>query len=78
MRLLIWKSSPGPLYRLMGYHTKGEVKNDYHMRNNIRLFCHKIKTGHRMTMPDCSAYVHSHLAPIGEEKVRAVWGYPIA
>lgn len=29
-------------------------------------------------MPDCCAYVRSHLAPPGEEKVRAVWGYPMA
>jgi len=28
-------------------------------------------------MPDCCAYVRAHLAPPGEEKVRAVWGYPM-
>jgi len=42
--LAIWKSSPGLPYRLMGYHTKGEVRDDFHQRNNIRLFYHKIKT----------------------------------
>jgi len=77
-KLAIWKSSPGLPYRLMGFKTKGEVRDDFHQRNNIRLFCHQIKTGKRVAMPDCCAYVRSHLAPPGEEKVRAVWGYPMA
>lgn len=76
--LSIWKSSPGLPFRLMGFKTKGEVRDDFHQRNNIRLFCHQIKTGKRIALPDCCAYVRSHLAPPGEEKVRAVWGYPMA
>lgn len=76
--LPIWKSSPGLPYRLMGYKTKGEVRDDFHLRNNICLFSHKIKTGQKPAMPDCCAYVRSHLTPPGEEKVRAVGGYPMA
>lgn len=53
------------------------MRRDPHQRNNIRLLWHEIKTGVQMSLSDCCAYVRSHLAPPGKEKVRAVWGYPM-
>jgi len=76
--LAIWASSPGLPYRNYGYTTKQQVRDDPTMMNNIRWFWHNIKTGKRQVIPDCCAYVRSHLAPVGEEKIRAVWGYPMA
>lgn len=76
-QLPIWNSSPGLPYKFLGFKTKNDVRKDHHQTNNIRLFWHRIKTGEFMTLPDCCAFMRSHLAPEGEEKVRAVWGYPM-
>lgn len=52
-KLPIWKSSPGLPFLQLGFKTKGDVRDDPHQRNNIRLFCHKIKTGQKVVLPDC-------------------------
>lgn len=70
-------SSPGLPWKTFGYITKREVLDDRNAFNSIRAFWHEIKYGSRQrSPPDCAAYLRSHLAPEGEEKVRAIWGYP--
>nr|WPV03053.1 RNA-dependent RNA polymerase [buhirugu virus 23] len=75
--LNIWTRSPGIPWRSLGYRTKREVISTEFGRKSIRWFWHRIKNGERIGAPDSSAFVRSHLAPEGEYKVRAVWGYPM-
>uniref|UniRef100_A0AB38ZJV3 RNA-dependent RNA polymerase n=1 Tax=Crocidura lasiura ribovirus 9 TaxID=3139505 RepID=A0AB38ZJV3_9VIRU len=75
--LNIWKRSPGLPWRNIGYRTKADVRDDPNCRRSIRWFWHRIKNGEKLGAPDCSAFVRSHIADIGEHKVRAVWGYPM-
>nr|APG78215.1 RdRp [Shuangao partiti-like virus 1] len=72
----IWSKSPGLPWKELGYKTKGDVRNDPHAVTQIRKFWHFVKEGRKVSPPDCLAYVRAHTAPIGEIKVRAVWGYP--
>lgn len=74
--LPIWSSSPGLPWKDCGYKTKGDIKRDPEAVRRVRKFWHKVKRGEPLRPPDSLAYVRSHLVPIGEEKVRAVWGYP--
>ncbi|APG78179.1 RdRp [Beihai barnacle virus 13] len=73
----IWNRSPGLPWRQHGYKTKGEVVSDMDAQRSIRWFWHRIKDGAQMRAPDCSAFTRSHVCKVGEEKVRAVWGYPM-
>nr|APG78238.1 RdRp [Hubei partiti-like virus 41] len=75
--LKIWPRSPGIPWRALGYKTKREVADSAACRKSIRWFWHRVKNGERIGAPDSSAFVRSHLAPFGENKVRAVWGYPM-
>lgn len=74
--LNIWDSSPGLPWKECGYRTKRDIKRDPEAIRRIRKFWHLVKSGKQLNPPDSLAYVRSHLAPLGEEKVRAVWGYP--
>lgn len=74
--LPIWSSSPGLPWMQYGYRTKADIRKDPDAINRIRYFWHRIKTGQKIRLPDCCAYVRSHLCGIGDTKVRAVWGYP--
>nr|APG78199.1 RdRp [Wuhan insect virus 24] len=74
--LPIWSSSPGLPWTQYGYKTKGDIRKDPDAINRIRHFWHRIKTGHNIRLPDCCAFVRSHICKSGEAKVRAVWGYP--
>ncbi|AVK59490.1 RdRP [Wuhan fly virus 6] len=72
----IWNKSPGLPWRDIGYKTKGDIRKDPEAIRKVRWFWHRIKGGEDIRPPDCLAYVRSHVANIGENKVRAVWGYP--
>nr|APG78249.1 RdRp [Hubei partiti-like virus 36] len=74
--LPIWSSSPGLPWTQYGYKTKGDIKRDPSAIQRIRWFWHRVKCGKKVGLPDCCAYVRSHLVKPGETKVRAVWGYP--
>nr|UCD53714.1 MAG: RNA-dependent RNA polymerase [Partitiviridae sp.] len=74
--LPIWSSSPGLPWTQHGYKTKGDIRKDVDAINRVRHFWHRVKTGQRMNLPDCCAFVRSHICERGEAKVRAVWGYP--
>jgi len=74
--LSIWSSSPGLPWKEAGYRTKRAIKDDPEAVRRVRKFWHLIKGGKKLIPPDSMAFVRSHLAPLGEEKVRAVWGYP--
>lgn len=74
--LPIWSASPGLPWRQLGYRTKGDVRRDPDAVSQIRRFWHFIKRGARYSAPDSLCYVRSHLVPVGESKIRAVWGYP--
>lgn len=74
--LNIWSSSPGLPWKELGYKTKREIRDDPDAVRRVRWFWHRIKQGEVIHAPDSCAFVRSHLVPIGENKVRAVWGYP--
>nr|QVG74789.1 RNA-dependent RNA polymerase [Riboviria sp.] len=74
--LPIWSASPGLPWTYYGYKTKGDIRKDPDAINRIRHFWHRIKTGQNIHLPDCCAFVRSHICKKGESKVRAVWGYP--
>lgn len=74
--LQIWSSSPGLPWKDCGYKTKGDIRRDPEAVRRVRKFWHLVKGRKSIRPPDSLAYVRSHLAKIGEEKVRAVWGYP--
>nr|APG78245.1 RdRp [Hubei diptera virus 19] len=69
-------SSPGLPWREMGYRTKKDVLNDKAAFQSVRRFWHRIKEGENINPPDCAAFLRAHLVERGEQKVRAVWGYP--
>lgn len=71
-----WSTSPGLPWRNRGYRTKRDVAFDPYAFQSIRKFWHKIKNGEKLSAPDCAAYLRAHVVQKGEEKVRAVWGYP--
>jgi hypothetical protein len=75
--LPIWRRSPGLPWKSLGYQTKDDVRHDPKCRQSIRWFWHRIKYGDKIGAPDCCAFVRSHLAELGDTKVRAVWGYPM-
>ncbi|CAH0392084.1 unnamed protein product [Bemisia tabaci] len=75
--LPVWGSSPGLPYREMGYKTKQQVVACPENRIAIRRFWHEVKYDAPPRSSDCLAFVRSHLAPHGIDKVRAVWGYPM-
>lgn len=72
----IWTKSPGLPWRDLGYKTKGDIKRDPEAIRRVRKFWHIVKDRKHLIPPDCLAFVRSHICDIGEEKVRAVWGYP--
>lgn len=74
--LPIWSSSPGLPWKDQGYVTKGEVIKEQFNRTKIRWFWHNVKTGKQVRNTDCCAFVRSHLTT-AQDKVRAVWGYPL-
>nr|APG78313.1 RdRp [Hubei partiti-like virus 43] len=74
--LKIWSSSPGLPWIHYGYKTKRDVINNELSRKQIRWFWHRVKRNEPVSPADCCAYVRSHLCELGEEKARAVWGYP--
>lgn len=73
--LSIWDSSPGLPWIFKGIKSKAELR-DPEIRQSIRRFWHMVKYNRRPKAPDCLAHVRSHIAAIGEEKIRGVWGYP--
>nr|APG78216.1 RdRp [Wuhan insect virus 23] len=74
--LPIWSSSPGLPWMQCGYRTKNDIRRDPDAINRIRHFWHRIKCFEKVHLPDCCAYVRTHIVERGETKVRAVWGYP--
>lgn len=72
----IWDKSPGLPWNQCGYKSKGDIRRDPEAIRKVRHFWHRIKAGEDLRPPDCLAYVRSHVCEIGENKVRAVWGYP--
>lgn len=44
--LEIWNRSPGLPWKELGYKTKGDIQHDPDAIARIRLFWHKVKTGH--------------------------------
>lgn len=72
----IWSKSPGLPWREIGFKTKGDIKRDPEAIRHVRKFWHIVKSGCRLSPPDCLAFVRSHICDIGDSKVRAVWGYP--
>lgn len=73
----IWNKSPGLPWTMLGYKTKGDIRDDPEAVRKVRKFAHFVKHGkENMFAPDCLAYVRSHICDVGETKVRAVWGYP--
>nr|APG78248.1 RdRp [Hubei partiti-like virus 44] len=75
--LPIWSRSPGLPWTQLGYTTKRQVRDDPEAVSSIRKFWHYVKRGKVAYAPDSCAFVRSHVAAIGEYKVRAVWGYPM-
>lgn len=74
--LPIWTSSPGLPWTNLGYKKKSDIRDDPSAVQRIRYYWHRIKCGQNINPTDCCAYVRSHLCEDGEQKVRAVWGYP--
>lgn len=72
----IWDKSPGLPWRDCGYRSKDDIRRDPDAIRRVRLFWHKIKNGEKVHAPDCMANVRSHVCPVGEKKIRAIWGYP--
>lgn len=68
---------PGLPYRERGFKSKRDAIADPHNRKMIRWFWHSVKHGKSITPSDCCAFVRSHLTD-STDKVRAVWGYPMA
>lgn len=70
-------SSPGLPWKTLGYTTKRQVMDDQVAFKSVRSFWHNVKYGNKQhSPPDCAAYLRAHLATQGEDKVRAIWGYP--
>lgn len=57
------------------HKTRRDVANDPAARQSIRKFWHFVKTGKKISPPDCKAYVRVHVTD-DKPKVRGVWGYP--
>jgi hypothetical protein len=76
MRLDTDSSSPGIPWKDLGYTSKRQVLDDPSAFTSIRRFWHLVKNGYISSLPDCSAFLRSHLVEEGDVKVRAVWGYP--
>lgn len=74
--LPIWSSSPGLPWSQLGYKTKGQIRDDPDAIKRVRWFWHRIKCFQKIELPDCCAYVRTHIVKHGETKVRAVWGFP--
>lgn len=74
--LPIWSASPGLPWTHFGIFKKSEIRDNVEHVNRVRTFWHKIKMGEKMQLPDCCAFVRSHIVKKGETKVRCVWGYP--
>uniref|UniRef100_T1I3K9 Zf-RVT domain-containing protein n=1 Tax=Rhodnius prolixus TaxID=13249 RepID=T1I3K9_RHOPR len=56
---------------------KRQVLDDPSAFQSIRRFWHQIKYGiEKYFAPDCAAYLRAHVVELGQQKVRAVWGYP--
>lgn len=72
----IWSKSPGLPWTTYGIKTKGMIRDDPERVRQVRKFWHKIKGGEDVHLPDCCAFVRSHICDKGEFKCRAVWGYP--
>lgn len=72
----IWSKSPGLPWKECGFKTKNDIRKSPSAITQVRKFWHFVKEGRDMSPPDCLAYVRAHTAPVGEIKVRAVWGYP--
>jgi len=75
-KLDIWNKSPGLPWRMHGYSTKGQIRDEPDSVNSVRRFWHYVKLNEDMNSTDCCAYVRSHIAKFPKEKVRAIWGYP--
>lgn len=73
--LEICDKSPGLPWRNL-VKTKNDIRTDPEAIRKVRHFWHRIKNSEHMRAPDCLAYVRSHICPIGERKIRAVWDYP--
>lgn len=74
--LPIWQSSPALPWIRHDYPTKAKIRDTPSAVRQIRWFWHRIKSGEKIHPPDCCAFARSHICKIGENKVRAVWGYP--
>lgn len=72
----IWNKSPGLPWTSYGIKTKGQIRDDPERIRQVRHFWHEIKRGKDIRLPDCCAFVRSHICKDDEHKVRAVWGYP--
>lgn len=74
--LNIWRASPGLPWNQWGYRCKRDIRDDPEAVKRVRKFWSLVKTGCPLGPPDSQAFVRAHLAPVGETKVRAIWGYP--
>jgi len=64
--------SPGLPYKLQGFRTKGDCIQLAETKVK-----EKIESKGQPEFEDCMAHARSHLSEAGEDKVRAVWGYPM-
>ncbi|APG78196.1 RdRp [Beihai partiti-like virus 2] len=71
------KKSPGLPWKLEGYGTKGDVCAIPENINKIKEPWYKVGRGYHTSMPDCMVYYRSHICDTEENKIRAVWGYPL-
>nr|APG78227.1 RdRp [Hubei partiti-like virus 10] len=69
--------SPGLPWKLKGYKTKGDCIADPIARKTWHTKWDNIGRGRKETLPDAALFLRAQMAKIGENKIRAVWGFPI-
>lgn len=71
--------SPGLPWKLDGYRTKGEVVDKAENVAEINVMWHHIGAGiYHEYLPDVCLFARSQVCAVGKEKIRSVWGYPLA
>nr|QXV86357.1 RNA-dependent RNA polymerase [Partitiviridae sp.] len=71
--------SPGLPWKNEGFHTKGEVVDSDENVRAINVLWHHIGAGIKHDpLPDTCLFARSQVCSVEKEKIRGVWGYPLA
>lgn len=71
------EKSPGLPWTSLGYRTKREAIEDNVSRNLIHGVWGKVGNGVPLRLPDAQVFMRAQICSRDEDKIRAVWGYPL-